>query len=83
MSRQVIIDNINIRLPKGWQGDAAHLAIQVAEQIQRQATDLQSAQRLDFLLQGVFIGSGRLVAAQLGTQLADQGKASLPRRRER
>jgi len=83
MSRQVIIDKINIRLPRGWQGDATHLALQVAEQIQRQAADLQSAQQLDFSLQGHFAGAGRQVAEQLGTQLAAPGRAAAARRRER
>jgi UDP-2,3-diacylglucosamine pyrophosphatase LpxH len=83
MSREVIIDKINIRLPKGWQGDASHLALQVAEQIQRQVADLHSVQQRDFILQGHFAGSGRRVAERLGTQLATQAEASVSRRRER
>jgi len=82
MSRQVIIDKINIRLPRGWQGDATHLALKIAEQIQRQAADLHSAQRLDFSLKGDFSGVGRQVTEQLGAQLAAPGRAAATRRRE-
>ncbi len=84
MSRQLLIDKINIRLPRGWQGDANQLALMVAEQIQRQAAELQSARQLDLRLQGHFAGDARQVAEQLGSQLADpNSKASRSRRRDR
>ena len=83
MSRPVIIDKINIRYPNGWQGDPAHLARQLAEQIQQQAADLQSTQRLDFSLRAPYAGAGKQAAEQLGRQLTAQGKASGTRRRNR
>jgi len=83
MSRQLLIDKINIRLPRGWQGDANQLALMVAEQIQRQAADLQSTPQLDLRLQGHFAGDARQVAEQLGGQLSVHNSKAGSRRRDR
>jgi len=69
MSRELIIERLNIRLPNGWRGDSTLLARQVAEQLQRQAADLQGGERLDISLNGSYQGQARRVAEQLGEQL--------------
>jgi len=69
MSRQVIIDRLNIRLPGGWRGDPTLLARRIAEQLQRQAAGLQSTERLDIALSGRYAGQGRNVAGQLSERL--------------
>jgi hypothetical protein len=72
MSAPVIIDRINLRLPKGWRGDPSRLARQVAEQLQQQAAQLQSAKRLDLQLRGPFAGVERRVAGALDQTLQAQ-----------
>ena len=70
MSRQVVFDKVNIRLPRGWQGDPVHLARQVAEQFQHRAADLHGAKQINLSLQGHFAGAGKRVAEQVGAQLS-------------
>lgn len=69
MSEPIIIDQINIRLPRGWQGNPSQLARAVAEQLQRQAADLTSAQQLALDLRGPFSGVDQRVAQALERQL--------------
>lgn len=83
MSRQVIIDKLNIRLPQGWQGNPVLLARQVAEQLQQQAADLQSTEQLNLSLQGSFAGSAKRVAEQLGGELAAHRAKPGSRRHDR
>jgi len=83
MNRQVIIDSINIRLSSGWQGDPTHLARQLAEQIQQQAAELQSGERLNLDLRGHFAGAGKRAAEQLGGELKKYLQGSRSRRRDR
>ena len=70
MSRQLVIDRLNIRLPQGWRGDPSLLARHIAEQLQAQAGDLRGGERLDLQLRGAFAGSPRAVSEQLGRRLA-------------
>jgi hypothetical protein len=69
MSEPVIIDRINLRLPRGWHGDPTRLARQVAEQLQRQAAQLHSSKQLDLQLRGPFAGVERQVASALEKRL--------------
>ena len=70
MSKQVIIDTVNIHLANGWQGDPTQLARKVAEQIQQQVTDLDSAKQVALSLQGHFAGVDKRVVEAIGTQLS-------------
>jgi hypothetical protein len=81
--REITIDKLNIRLPRGWRGDPNLLAMQIAEQIQRQAAGLVSTQRLDFELRGSFAGDARQVTERLGEQLSASSKRSRSRRQDR
>ncbi|MDJ0807044.1 MAG: hypothetical protein QNJ78_09445 [Gammaproteobacteria bacterium] len=81
MSRPLIIDKLNLRLPKGWRGDPTLLARQVAEQLQRQAGQLHNTERLDLNLRGHFAGDARRVAGQLGDRLQSMTRAGGSRRR--
>ena len=81
MSRPLIIDRVNIRLPRGWRGDATLLARQVAEQLQRQALELRSTDRLDLSLRGPYGGDARRVARQVGEQLGGMAATGKSRRR--
>jgi len=68
-----MIDGLTIRLPNGWQGDPTLLARQVAEEIQRQAGNMQAAEQIDIHLQGTFGGSATQLAEQFGKRLRDTG----------
>ncbi len=84
MSRQVIIDKINIRLPNGWQGDPNILARRLAEQIQQQAAELQSANSSISACGDTYAEAGKQVAEQLGSeQLTTQHRTDQTRRRSR
>ncbi len=80
MSRQVNIDKLNIRLPRGWRGDPSQLARQIAGQLQKQAADLGDSERIDLNLSGNYFGAGRTVAEQLGMQLAARPRDARGRR---
>ena len=69
MSEPMIIDKVNLRLPKGWRGDPTRLARQIAEQLQQQASQLHSAKSLDLQLRGPFAGVERRVASALENRL--------------
>ena len=69
MSEPVIIDKINLRLPKGWRGDPTRLARRIAEQLQQQAAQLHSSKQLDLQLRGPFAGVERRVASALESRL--------------
>ena len=69
MSNRILIDQLNIRLPNGWQGDPVYLARKVAEQLQQQAQHLQSTKQLSFELHGAFAGSARAAGNQLASRL--------------
>lgn len=70
MSKQVIIDKVNIHLANGWQSDPTQLARKVAEQIQRQVGDLDSAKQVALSLQGHFAGVDSRVVEAISTQLS-------------
>lgn len=76
MIRRLMIDGLTIRLPNGWQGDPTLLARQVADEIQRQAGNVQAAEQIDIHLQGTFAGSARQLAEQFGKQVRDTGHRS-------
>lgn len=80
MSRELKVDKLNIRLPAGWQGDASSLARQIAEQVQRQAADLNSTERIDLTLRGPYAGNARAVATQVAEQLAAYSRDGKGRR---
>jgi hypothetical protein len=69
MSEPVIIDRIDLRLPKSWPGDPTRLARRIAEQLQQQAADLHSGKQLDLQLRGPFAGSDQRLAQALQQQL--------------
>jgi len=69
MKEPVIIDSINLRLPRGWRGDPTRLARQVAEQLQQQAAQLHGGKQLDLQLRGPFAGAERRIASALETRL--------------
>ncbi|MBC8211737.1 MAG: hypothetical protein H8E21_11805 [Gammaproteobacteria bacterium] len=66
---RVLIDQLTIRLPNGWQGDPVYLARKVSEQLQQQVQQLQPAKQLSFELRGTFGGNARAVSNQLGSRL--------------
>ena len=70
MSRDVIIDNLTIRLPHGWNGDRVHLARRIAEQIQQQAADLESAKAVTIKVSSHYGGSVNRVAGQIARELS-------------
>ncbi len=74
MSRadSVIIDNLTIRLPAGWQGDPVYLARKISEQIQQQTADMQSTKSMSLTLQGHYAGSSGRVAEQFSNELFAQ-----------
>jgi len=69
----IIIDNLSIRLPAGWQGDTVYLARTIAEQIQQQAGELQSTKQMTIKLNGCnnAMPAGR-IAEQFTAQLLKQ-----------
>ena len=72
-NKTIIIDNISIHLPNGWQGDPQLLAQQVSKQIQKQAHQLHSGKQIQINLQGHYAGNTNLVMPQLKKQLANFG----------
>lgn len=69
MNNKVNIDNINIHLLHGWQGDPVFLARKISEQIQLQSLDLHSSKQLNISLQGQFAGNPSRITSQLSDQL--------------
>ena len=67
--RSINIDNITIRLPAGWQGDATLLARKISEQLQTQALDLTSSKQISLSLQGHFGGNTKAVINQFSRLL--------------
>jgi hypothetical protein len=80
VSREVIIDNMTIRLPNGWNGDPVHLARAIATQLQQQAGELASAESLSLKVQSHYGGSHNRVAEQISRELVSaiwkQGRRS-------
>jgi hypothetical protein len=72
--KSIIIDNISIHLPNGWQGDPQILARQVSAQIQSQANNLSSAKQISLRLKGHYAGNPQLLNSQLGEKLANHNK---------
>ena len=66
---RVLIDQLTLRLPNGWQGDPVYLARKIAEQLQLQAEQLQPAKQLSFELHGGFAGNARAASNQLSSHL--------------
>jgi hypothetical protein len=77
MSRDVIIDNMTIRLPNGWSGDAVHLARRIAEQLQQQASELSSTKEISITVKEHFGGSANSVVDRIAPEL----KAGIERNR--
>jgi hypothetical protein len=71
MPGEVIIENMTIRLPNGWNGDASCLARAIADQLQKQAGELSSTQSLSLKVQGHFGGAGNRAAESFSGQLTD------------
>ena len=70
MKRQkLIIDNLNVRLPNGWKGDPIHLARQISEQIQCQATELKNTKKISISMTGNYSGVASQVTKRLSTEL--------------
>lgn len=67
--KNIIIDNLNIKLPNGWSGDPVYLARKVTEQIQRQANELQSTNNLSLSIKGSYAGNTHHVTSQLKDKL--------------
>ena len=75
-NKDIIIDNISIHLPNGWQGDPQLLARQVSDQIQKHAQthSLHSSKQIQINLQGHYAGNTNLIIPQLHKQLINHGK---------
>ena len=72
--KSIIIDNINIHLPNGWQGDPQILARQVSAHIQSQADNLASTKHISLHLKGHYASNPQLLNAQLREKLANHNK---------
>ncbi|MBL4658871.1 MAG: hypothetical protein JKY19_00815 [Alcanivoracaceae bacterium] len=70
-NNDIIIDNISIHLPNGWQGDPQLLVRQVSEQIQKQAHNLHSTEQIQINLQGHYAGHANLIMPQFHKQLVN------------
>lgn len=75
-NKVIIIDNISIHLPNGWQGDPQLLARQVSEQVQKQAHNLHSSKQIQVNLQGHYASNTNLIMPQLSKQLINHSKKS-------
>jgi len=73
-NKDIIIDNISIHLPNGWQGDPQILAQQVSEQIQAHANNLSSTKQISLHLQGHYAGNPQLINSPLGEKLTNHHK---------
>lgn len=78
--KPVNIDNINIHIASGWNGDPVFLARKIAAQIQQQAQDLHSSNQLNISCRGHFAGNSQRVSSQLSEQLIRQSPRSASRR---
>jgi hypothetical protein len=68
--KEVIIENLTIRLPNGWQGDPVLLVREISEQIQSQAHELKNTEQISLSLQGTYAGVANRVTEQLSKKLS-------------
>lgn len=71
--KPIIIDNITIHLPNGWQGDSILLARLISSQIQKHALDLTGCDEFSLSIRGQFAGNVNNLIPQLSKQLTQQG----------
>lgn len=67
--RSVIINQMTLRLSKGWQGDPVYLARKIAEQVQAHASGLTSTENMDVKVQGSFSGNAARAGQELSRRL--------------
>ena len=70
--KQVVIDEVNIRLPAGWQADPVYLARKICEQIQVHASGLHShglLGQINLVVKGEFNGNATLAAQKVSQRL--------------
>jgi hypothetical protein len=71
MKKPVIISQVNVRLPSGWQGDANSLARMIADRIQQQAGHLATTEQKTIRLAGSRDATPLSLATRLSGKLRD------------